>query len=461
MDYSAANSVLWNPIIQLGMIAIVVLIANFFCRKIPAVRKAMIPTAVIAGFLMLLLKYCHIMPVDGEFMEIMTYHGIAIGFIALTLRVPDPNAGDKGRFTGLKSGAIIVSSYMIQAAIGLIITISLALTLMPDLFEAAGILLPMGFGQGPGQANNIGTTFEMLGFAGGRSFGLSIAAAGYICACVVGVIYVNYLVRRGSIKPTDHEMISGSLSVSDFQQEGELPISESLDKLSMQVMLVLIVYIITFFATWGLTSGISAVAPGVGKTVNSLLWGFNFIIGSAFAILVRVTLKKLRGAHIMEKQYQNNYLLSRISGFCFDVMIVAAIASIEFEDLAGLWLPFILLVVAGAVITLFHLKHVCRKAYPDYYYEGLVSMYGMMTGTISSGVLLLREIDPQMKTPAANNLVVGSSFGILLGAPFLVLVGLAPKSMTLALIVLGICIVYYFVLVGIVHIKGKKKVGEG
>ena len=455
MDYSAANTALWNPIIQLGMIAVALLAAYALYRLVPAIRKTMIPAAVIAGFLLLLLKLIGVVQIDLTFMEILTYHGIAIGFIALTLRVPE-GAGDKGNLTGLKSGAVIVSTYMVQAIVGLAITIILALTLMPDLFEAAGILLPLGFGQGPGQANNIGSTFETLGFAGGRSFGLAIAAAGYLCACIVGVIYVNLLVRRGKVEPQDPAYVSGSLSVKDFQHEGEVPLGESIDRLSIQVVLVIVVYLVTFLATWGLTSALTAAAPGVAKTINPLLWGFNFIIGAGFAILMRVILKGLRKKRLMTQQYQNNYLLSRISGFAFDVMIVSAISSIEFSDLSGLWVPFILLVVAGAVVTLIHLRAICKRVYPDYYYEGLVSMYGMMTGTISSGVLLLREIDPMMKTPAANNLVLGSTFGIVLGAPIMILVGIAPKSMGAALLTLGICVVYYFVLLGIVRIKSKK-----
>ena len=74
-------------------------------------------------------------------------------------------------------------------------------------------------------------------------------------------------------------------------------------------------------------------------------------------------------------------------------------------------------------------------------------MYGMLTGTISSGVLLLREIDPNLETPAANNLVVGSSFGIILGAPVLILVGLAPKSDLLCWVTLGLAALYMGLLV--------------
>jgi ESS family glutamate:Na+ symporter len=138
-------------------------------------------------------------------------------------------------------------------------------------------------------------------------------------------------------------------------------------------------------------------------------------------------------------------------------MIVAGIASINLEDIRGLWLPFVLMAAAGAVVTWLHLRFVCRKVYPDYYYEGLISMYGMLTGTISSGVLLLREIDPNLETPAANNLVVGSSFGIILGAPVLILVGLAPKSDLLCWVTLALAAGYMGLLVLLITKLHRKK----
>lgn len=458
MDYSAANAVLWNPIIQVGIIAAALIVANILRRRVAFIRNSLMPTAVLAGFLMLILKLVNVLPIDIGFMETLTYHGIAIGFIAMSLRVPERTEENaKGSLVGLKSGAVIVGSYMVQAIAGLIITLLLGYTVMPELFKPAGILLPMGFGQGPGQANNIGSSYEALGFAGGRSFGLAIAAAGYLCACIVGVVYINLLVKKGKIKKQDHRELTDSVTVGTFQHENEVPISESLDRFSIQAALVLLVYLVTYLITRGVTSALSAFAPGVGNMLNSLLWGFNFIIGSALAMLTRTMMSHMKKANIIHRQYQNNYLLNRISNFAFDVMIVTGIASIELEDLSGLWVPFILLVIAGAAVTMLHLRYACRRVYPGYYYEGLMSMYGMMTGTISSGVLLLRELDPEMKTPASNNLVLGSSFAILLAAPLLVLVSLAPRSEIMTLIVLGILVVYYIVLLTIVNLKHKKK----
>ena len=455
MDYSAANSALWNVIIQFGYIAAVVLVAYALRQYVKPIRKSMMPVAVLGGFILLILKQLGLVTLDEELLEALTYHGIALGFIAMSLRTPAQREDNGEGKVGLRSGAIIVSTYMVQAVTGLVITIGLALTVMPDMFRAGGLLLPMGFGQGPGQANNIGSSYQSLGFEGGHSFGLAIAAAGYLVACLVGVIILNVLRRSGKVSIREKNS-AGSAGADYFHSgEGE-DVSQSIDKLSVQLAMVVIVYLATFAATAGLTSGIAALSEGLAGTVNTLLWGFNFIIGSALAILLRVILEKLKKKGAIKRRYQDNYLLNRISGAFFDIMIVAGIACIDIEDIRGLVLPFVLLVIAGTITTWIHLSIVCKAVYKDYYYEGLISMYGMMTGTISSGILLVREIDPQLETPAANNLVIGSSFGILLGAPVLVLVGLATKSNAMCFAVIGIALVYWAILDLIIF-----KVGRG
>lgn len=454
----------WNFVIQLGLIAAIMLLANFLRRQIPFVRRSLMPVSVIAGFMMLGLKlllekgFKLTNVFDHDLLDTLVYHCIALGFIAMSLRTA-AKTQESGDAAGVKSGAAIVGSYLIQGFVGLIITIVLALTIKPGLFKAAGLLLPMGYGQGPGQANNIGMTYESYGFAGGQSFGLAIAAAGYICACTVGVIVLNYWKRKKLIERRGEAASGGNdLTVDYFQSENEIPVSDSIDKLSVQIALVLAVYLVTYLVTLGITSALTKWAPGVGKLLNSMLWGFNFIIGSAAAILLRSVLGSLEKRGAIKRRYQNNYLLNRLSGFFFDIMIVAGIACIDPEDLSGLWLPFALMAAAGGVVTWFYLKRVSRRIYGDYYYEGLISMYGMMTGTIGSGILLLREIDPEFKTPAANNLVVGSSYGILFGAPLLILVTMAAKSDLMCYIVAGIIAVYFTLLMLFIRFfKGRKK----
>ncbi|MBR4539844.1 MAG: sodium:glutamate symporter [Clostridia bacterium] len=454
MDYSAANSSLWKFVIELGLIAAAILAAHYLHWRIKRLQKAMLPVAVLAGFLLLGAKYLGL-PLDEELLEMLVFHGIALGFIAMSLRVPPKAENGNGNLTGFKSGAIIVSTYLVQGVLGLMISLLLSYTLMPGLFRAAGLLLPMGYGQGPGQANNVGSTYEALGFAGGRSFGMSIAAAGYLVACTVGVVIINVLKRRNKL--TLPQQVSPAQSAQDyFDSDSRAGLSASLDVLSLQAALVLVVYLVTFLVTWGLTSLIAA-APNVAKTVSPLLWGFNFIIGSALAIGLRALLAKRKEEAKRVLRYQNNYMLNRISGFFFDIMIVAGIASINLEDIRGLWLPFLLMALLGGAATWVHLSVLCKKVYKGYYYQGLVSMFGMLTGTISSGVLLLREIDPELSTPAANNLITGSSFGIVLGAPILVLVSLAARSELLCWVTLGIALAYLgFLCFLIFRFQGKK-----
>ncbi len=439
MDYSAANTGLWNAFVYLGVIAGLLLLGNALNRKVRFVRNSLLPVSALAGFLLLILRNTGLMNIPMEILEMITYHGIALGFIALSLRTTKEAVS--GSYA-MKSGALIVSTYLIQGVVGLVVTVLLGITVMPGMFKAAGLLLPMAYGQGPGQANNVGSSYEALGFIGGRSFGLSLAAAGYLSACLVGLWYTRRLMKRRGLDHRDVSAVSGSVTVDIFQDENEVPLEESIDRFSTQVALVLVTYLATFLVTLGITTLVEQLAPGFARTLSPLLWGFNFITGSAVAIGFRSVLGKLRKKKIINRQYQNNYLLNRISGLAFDLMIVAGIASINMEDLSGLLAPFLILAVLGAVVTYFYARWMCRRLTPDFAEESFVAMYGMLTGTISSGILLLRQVDPLYRTPAADQLVIGSGTAILFGAPMLLLIGFAPQSDLLLGLTIVLCVLY-------------------
>lgn len=72
-------------------------------------------------------------------------------------------------------------------------------------------------------------------------------------------------------------------------------------------------------------------------------------------------------------------------------------------------------------------------------------MFGMLTGTASTGMILLREIDPNFETPAADNLVFQQIPAIAFGAPLLLLMSFAAESITNSLIVFIIMIVMFVV----------------
>ena len=431
MDYSSANTGLWGIFVYLGVIAALLLLGNVLNRKVRWVRQSLLPVSALAGFILLIIRNTGVFRVPTEVLDMITYHGIALGFIALSLRTVKDSRGGSYAF-------------------------------MPQMFKAAGILLPMAYGQGPGQANNVGSTYEALGFIGGRSFGLSLAAAGYLSACLVGLWYTRHLVKKKGYVIKDSAFVSGSITMDRFEDEGEVPISESVDRLSTQVALVLVTYLITYLVTRGLSELLTAAAPGLARTLTPLLWGFNFITGSAVAMAVSGVLKKLRQSGLMTRQYQNNYLLNRISGLAFDLMIVAGIASIDIGDLQGLWTPFLLMAALGAITTYYFVKWLCYSLTPGFREESFVAMYGMLTGTISSGILLLRQIDPELKTPAADQLVVGSGTGILFGAPMLILIGFAPQSDLMLWVTILLCALYMALLLAFIlgQLDRKKKAPE-
>lgn len=449
----------WKVIVQFGIIAAAIIFSNCLRRRVRFFRNSLMPTAALAGFIVLLLKFIpqfrDLLSIDV--MDKITYHGIAIGFIAMSLCSAKKDENENAGLVGAKSGALIVSTYLVQALVGIGITILLGFIFFGDLgdiFKASGILLPMGYGQGPGQANNVGLQFQENGLPGGQAFGASIAAAGFLCACIVGVIYINVVMRRKNMKIDKLSEKSENFSNDVFCEQGEIPVSEAVDKFTIQAALVLVVYLLTYLFLFGITELLKVA--GLEKALGSIFWGFNFIFASMIATITKVFLKKCRQKKIIRQQYHNNYLLSRISGLAFDFMIVAGIASINIENLKGLWVPFIIVAVAGGVATLLYLKWMCKKLYPNYYYEGFVSMFGMLTGTISSGVLLLREIDPNLKTPAANNMILGSSFGIIFGAPMLVIIALVQQSFTMTLISLAL-IAFFLVCLLIFMLKAKPK----
>ncbi len=49
------------------------------------------------------------------------------------------------------------------------------------------------------------------------------------------------------------------------------------------------------------------------------------------------------------------------------------------------------------------------------------SLFGNLAGTASNGIALLREIDPNFDTPAADDLITGSASAVMFGAPLLVI----------------------------------------
>ncbi|MFR5782704.1 MAG: hypothetical protein ACLUEK_13195, partial [Oscillospiraceae bacterium] len=261
------------------------------------------------------------------------------------------------------------------------------------LFPAAGILLPFGYGQGTGQALNYGGIFENdFGFVGGKSFGLTIAALGFLSASIGGVIHLNIQKKLGRIKITHPE--EKVLRSEQIQSDDEIPMQESIDKLTIQIALIAVAYLLAYL----LMVALGKLLP----SMKSVIFGFNFLLGVLTATLVKLVMGWLKKKGVIKKEYTNSFLMTRASNFFFDIMVVAGIAAIRFSVLKDYWGIILIMGVVGLVITYVYNYIVAKKLFPEYTEEQFLTMYGMLTGTASTGVILLREIDGEFKTPALD-----------------------------------------------------------
>ena len=85
-----------------------------------------------------------------------------------------------------------------------------------------------------------------------------------------------------------------------------------------------------------------------------------------------------------------------------------------------------------------------KESDKGYELESFLTNFGTVTGTVSTGMILLREIDPNYVTPAASNIVLQNIPSLVMLAPLLLTMGFAASSLQHTLIMLG---VYAFLLI--------------
>ena len=442
------DSNVWSFVLTLSLLFASMILANIIRTNCRFIRRLMIPSSVLGGFLLLAVNWI-VKLINGtglystSMLEILTYHGLGLGFAALSLRRTKKNPETYSKTGAFDTGVTVVNGYLLQGIAGLIISIGFYYLI--NSFFASGILLPMGYGQGPGQAYNWGHIYELQwGFENGTSFGLTVAAMGFVSASIGGVIYLNWLKKKGIYTGNSGESVEDKLALSTFTDPDEVPLAESLDKFTIQLALVFLAYALSFLLMKGLNTILDPAgtgATGLAGTVQGMIWGFQFLFSSLFGMLIKGVLATLKKKGIMRREYTNNFMQNRISGFLFDLMVVASIAAIDLSAFRDhhFVLPLTVICVAGAFITYFYLSFVCKRIFPRYEHEAFLALYGMQTGTASTGIILLRELDPEFKTQASDNVAYHMPWAIVFGAPMFLMTGVAPQSVGKSWIVLLAC----------------------
>ncbi len=466
----------WGIINYLIYIGFLLFIAKIIKEKVPFLNRVIIPTALIAGFIGLILSdgFLNIIPLnlynetdgtnldglvmlnrDGILRDIV-YHSLAIGFIALSLKRSENKTTKKIWSTGM----IIVIIYLFQAIIGA----GIVLFFFKDVFLGAGLLLPLGFGQGPGLATSIGAGYaEGVGvLVEGAALGATIASIGFLVGGILGVIALNYLARKHDISISKfHPEKSNIKETFEFDTIKELRV---FDALTTQVVIIFVIYGFVYLTLVLLENYVLPSMGDLGATFSGVFHGFNFLIGILYALLFRKILnffeKKGKNVNFLT----NNYILSNISSIAFNFLITAAVLTITIASIKEYYLLVLVMALVASVLTFIAIYFLVKVTYDEkYFVEYFLGLFGMLTGTASTGLALLKGVDPSFESPVAEELVLGSGTAIVMALPLFALLMFPGLAITTGnsiyiLLVFLVPAIYLIVLLGILLIINRKKV---
>jgi len=289
-----------------------------------------------------------------------------------------------------------------------VVGIGLFLVLIAPLFASLGLpamfgaIIPVGFEGGHGTAGGLEKTFQDLGWEAGKDFALASATAGIISAVVFGMILINWAVRKGyTVRKRSPEQIAeegtiGVIPIGSRPEAGKLTVrSDAIESLTLHVVVVGIAVFIGYMLKQGLVLIDGAVgSEGLHKAIRSFPLFPLCMIGG---VIVQV----------FEQKYDKHKLIDpgltrRIQNTALDFLVVAAIATIRLEAIAAGIVPFLIIIAAGILWNVFCVLVLARRMLPDAWFERSIAEMGQSMGVTATGLLLLRVVDPDYESPAAD-----------------------------------------------------------
>ncbi|MBN2876437.1 MAG: hypothetical protein JXL85_02180, partial [Bacilli bacterium] len=357
------------------------------------------------------------------------------------------------------TGMIITSTYALQGFLGILIV----MLLFSDKFIGSGILLALGFGQGPGLATSFGRMWDAPLAGNGVALGASYAFLGFVFGGTIGVLLINLFSRRRHIEKTKrYEDVSSGKHVIEIDTVKEISV---MDGITVQFVIVAIIYGMVWLILFLLKGLLVTDAGGtITDQIYGLLESFNFIIGIFIALAYKKIFKAIKKTGRNVDFATNDYVMSNFTSLFFNIMITGAVLTITFDFLKEYGLLLILVAAVGGALTLLYLRFITNKVYPKYQDEYFVALFGMLTGTASTGVALLKGLDRNLKTPVAEEIVLGSGTAIAMALPLFAILMLpsltyqTTNETLFKFISLFGCLLYAVVMVVILLVRGKRGV---
>jgi ESS family glutamate:Na+ symporter len=424
----------WDILVEISILFSFLLLGSYLRAKIKFLQNFLVPVALIGGFLAMLMNESFIgkiapylsLPFDIDRLGVYVYHLLAITFIAMAWRKPE---GEKRGRDAVAMGVGSSTLYALQGVIGVGLGFLMMYTIYPGLFPTFGAIAPLGFGQGPGLTFSIAHSWEMnFNFEHAGNLALTLSAFGYFWACFVGVPIVNIGIRKGwATLVKDKSHLSRDVYTGFFSKKSEKPVagkltttSEAIESFAFHTALIGLMMLLTYV----IINPIVNLLIKVGAAdFASTLEGFFFIFATLLTLLMRIIVHKIGLGHLID-----NGTMSRIAGLSVDFLVVCAIAAISLAVVINFIVPILITGVAVGLITLYFSFWYAKRSFDKYPFERAIAIYGMLTGTINTGLILLRMVDPEYKTPVAQDLVYTSAISLPLCFPLLLMINWPLKG---------------------------------
>lgn len=266
---------------------------------------------------------------------------------------------------------------------------------------AFGNLLEIGFEGGHGTVGGMSESFAAFGWNDGAALGFTVATIGMIFGIVAGMVMIQWAHHRGIVKQVQsfrerkrNERRGIHLRDGRPSAGKQTVICDSVDSLAWHIAIIGLAVLIGW--------GIRQLIPMKGFPLFPLC-----MIGG---VLLQVVSRFIHADLLIDRVQ-----MERISGAALDFLVVSAVATIRLEVVAAHWKPLLLLVLAGAGWSVWCVLSIAPRIFRNAWFERAIAEFGQATGVTATGLLLLRTVDPENKTPAAM------SFGYkqLLHEPFM------------------------------------------
>ena len=101
--------------------------------------------------------------------------------------------------------------------------------------------------------------------------------------------------------------------------------------------------------------------------------------------------------------------INTISGLGLEITIVSAVATINLKLITVLIVPILVMSAVIVLLTALLCQYLSKKFHRTNWFEKYVGLFGAATGSVPTGLALIRCVDPNGQTDAADTLAIGNS----------------------------------------------------